>query len=189
VSGPKPSWNWAGEFRNLAKAYLIDANVFVQAKNLHYRFEFCGGFWNWIEAAHDAGLVYSVAKVRAELIAGRKGDAARTWAEQLPGSFFLEDAGDPKVMAHYATLMAWATSGGQYTAAAINQFADDKNADAFIVAAARERGDFVVSHEKSIPAAKSRIPLPNAADAIGVKTMTIFDLLSKHAASTFVFKP
>ena len=173
----------------MAKAYLIDANVFVQAKNLHYRFEFCGGFWNWLEAAHDAGLVHSVAKVRAELVAGKKGDPARTWAEKQPGSFFVEDAGDPKVMTHYATLMAWATNGNQYTAAAIGQFANDKNADAFIVAAARERGDVVVSHEKSIPTAKSRIPLPNAADAIGVKTMTIFDLLSKHAVLTFAFKP
>jgi hypothetical protein len=66
----------------VADAYLIDANVFVQAKNLHYRFEFCGGFWHWLESAHAAGLVFSVDKVRSELVAGRKGDPARTWAEQ-----------------------------------------------------------------------------------------------------------
>lgn len=172
----------------MAKAYLIDANVFVQAKNLHYRFEFCGGFWTWIEEAHQAGLVFSVAKVRSELVAGKKGDPARTWAEKQPDSFFLEDAGDAKVMVHYGALMAWAAGIGHYTAAAITEFADNKNADAFIVAAARERGDIVVSHEKTDSNAKKRIPLPNAADAIGVKTIDIFDLLSKHAVSTFMFK-
>ncbi len=26
-------------------AYLLDANVFIQAKNLHYGFDFCPGFW------------------------------------------------------------------------------------------------------------------------------------------------
>ena len=26
-------------------AYLIDANVFIQAKNLHYGFDFCPAFW------------------------------------------------------------------------------------------------------------------------------------------------
>lgn len=170
------------------KTYLIDADVFVQAKNLHYRFEFCGGFWHWIETAHSAGLVYSVQKVRGELVAGKKGDAARTWAEKLPEGFFLHDAGDPKAMAHYATLMSWAANGNQYTAAAIAEFANDKNADPFIVAVACHRGDVVVTHEKSNADAKRRVPLPNAADALGVETMTIFDLLSKHAASTFSFK-
>jgi hypothetical protein len=76
----------------VAETYLIDANVFVQAKNLHYRFEFCGGFWRWLEAAHAGGVVYSVDKVRSELVAGRKGDPARTWAEQQPSGFFLPDA-------------------------------------------------------------------------------------------------
>lgn len=173
----------------MAKAYLIDANVFVQAKNFHYRFEFCGGFWSWIEDAYKAGLVFSVAKVRDELVAGRKGDQARTWAEQQPGSFFLDDAADAKVMAHYGKLMTWAASSKHYTTTAITEFANNKNADPFIVAAACERGDTVVSHEKSDPNARKRIPLPNAADAVGVKTITIFDLLSKHAVSTFKFKP
>ena len=172
----------------MGKAYLIDADVFVQAKNLHYRFEFCGGFWDWVATAHSRGLVYSVEKVRAELVAGRKGDAARTWAEKLPNGFFLQDTGEPRVMAHYAAVMAWAANGNQYTAAAIAEFADDKNADAFIVAVARERGATVVTHEKSNAEAKRRVPLPNAADALGVETTTIFDLLSKHAASTFSFK-
>lgn len=133
--------------------------------------------------------MFSVAKVRAELLAGNKNDPARTWAEQLPDSFFLDDASDPKVMKHYASLMAWATSGSSpFTAAAIGKFAEEKNADPFIVAVARQRGDIVVTHEKSIENVKNRVPLPNAADAIGVKTMTIYDLLSKHAVSTFKFK-
>ena len=173
----------------MANAYLIDANVFVQAKNLHYRFEFCGGFWSWLEAAHSAKLVFSVAKVRAELVVRKKVDPARTWAEKQPAGFFLEDVADSKVMTHYGTLMAWSANGSQYTPAAITEFASEKNADPFIVAAARARGDIVISQEKSDPNAKRRTPLPNAAAIVGVKTMTIFDLLSKHAASTFIFKP
>lgn len=48
---------------NSNSRYLIDADVFIQAKNLHYRFEFCQAFWDWISAAHKAGLVYSIEKV------------------------------------------------------------------------------------------------------------------------------
>lgn len=29
-------------------AYLLDANVFIQAKNLHYGFDFCPAFWDWL---------------------------------------------------------------------------------------------------------------------------------------------
>ena len=29
-------------------AYLLDANVFIQAKNLHYGLDFCPAFWEWL---------------------------------------------------------------------------------------------------------------------------------------------
>ena len=29
-------------------AYLLDANVFIQAKNLYYGFDFCPAFWEWL---------------------------------------------------------------------------------------------------------------------------------------------
>ena len=28
--------------------YLLDANVFIQAKNLHYCFDFCPAYWDWL---------------------------------------------------------------------------------------------------------------------------------------------
>ncbi len=38
-------------------AYLLDANVFMTAKNLHYGFDFCPAFWEWIVREHQAGNV------------------------------------------------------------------------------------------------------------------------------------
>jgi hypothetical protein len=29
-------------------AYLLDANVFISAKNLHYGLDFCPAFWDWL---------------------------------------------------------------------------------------------------------------------------------------------
>ncbi len=29
--------------------YLLDANVFIQAKNLHYGFDFCPAFRDWLD--------------------------------------------------------------------------------------------------------------------------------------------
>jgi len=30
-------------------ACLLDANVFMQAKNLHYGLDFCPAFWDWLQ--------------------------------------------------------------------------------------------------------------------------------------------
>ena len=44
-------------------AYLLDANVFIQAKNLHYGFDICPAFWDWLDQQHARGLVFSVSQV------------------------------------------------------------------------------------------------------------------------------
>ncbi|WP_243038719.1 DUF4411 family protein [Dyella sedimenti] len=167
---------------------MLDANVLIQAKNFHYRFEFCAGFWTWLEDCHGNGLVFSVNKVKSEICAGKPDDAARVWCQSLPSTFFIPDDADAAVMANYAKLMNWAASTPQYTDKARAEFADGKNADPFLVATAMTHGHIVVSHESVSPAAQKRIPLPNAASAHGVKTISVFDLLSKHAHPTFLLQ-
>ena len=50
-------------------AYLLDANVFIGAKNLHYGFDFCPAFWDWIIANNASGGVFSIEKVSDEVVA------------------------------------------------------------------------------------------------------------------------
>ncbi|MBV6522211.1 MAG: hypothetical protein MNPFHGCM_02357 [Gemmatimonadaceae bacterium] len=40
-------------------AYLLDADVFIRAKNLHYGFDFCPAFWEFVER-NGNGAVFSV---------------------------------------------------------------------------------------------------------------------------------
>lgn len=51
-------------------AYLLDANVFIAAKNLHYGLDFCPAFWDWLIDRNQAGIVYSIEKVADEIEAG-----------------------------------------------------------------------------------------------------------------------
>ncbi len=32
--------------------FLLDTNIFIQAKNLHYGFDFCPAFWEWLILAY-----------------------------------------------------------------------------------------------------------------------------------------
>lgn len=168
--------------------YLLDTNVFLQAKFLFYRFDFCRGFWHWLESAHSAGLIFSVKKVKKELQQGDKDDLARLWAEAMPDSFFLDDVSDADVMLKYGNVISWSTSHTQYNQAAKDEFANFDIADAFLVAAALKHGFKIVSQEKHSPDSKKKIFLPDAARAMGVDSILIFDLLSKYSEPTFLLK-
>jgi hypothetical protein len=41
-------------------AYLLDADVFIRAKNLHYGLDFCPAFWDWLIQSNADGVVFSV---------------------------------------------------------------------------------------------------------------------------------
>jgi len=68
-------------------AYLLDANVFIQGRKLHYGFDICPGFWEWLDRETKAGNVRSVEQVGRELEAGT--DELATWASSRRGSLFL----------------------------------------------------------------------------------------------------
>ena len=59
-------------------AYLLDANVFIQAKNLHYGLDFCPAFWQWLIERNASGAVFSIEKVGDEIEAGQ--DDLSEWA-------------------------------------------------------------------------------------------------------------
>ena len=48
-------------------AYLLDADVFIRAKNLHYGLDFCPAFWDWLVDNNASGSVFSVEKVGDEV--------------------------------------------------------------------------------------------------------------------------
>jgi hypothetical protein len=68
-------------------AYLLDANVFIQAKNLHYGLDFCPAFWDWLIARNASGEVFSIERVRDEIEAGA--DELATWATDRGPAFFV----------------------------------------------------------------------------------------------------
>ncbi|MFN8105313.1 MAG: DUF4411 family protein [Acidimicrobiia bacterium] len=67
-------------------AFLVDSDVFIRAKNDHYRFGFCPAFWDWLDAANAVGTVHSVERVYDELI--ERGDDLSEWA-RARRRFFL----------------------------------------------------------------------------------------------------
>lgn len=150
-------------------AYLLDTNVFIQAKNLYYGMDFAPGFWDWIIQAHDAGRVLSIEKVGDGLKPG--GDNLAAWATACPSSFF-EAAGATDATS-LRTVATWVTQQN-YEPAAISTFL--QVADFYLVAQALTRGHTVVTHEVFSPSVK-KIKIPNVCLGVGVKHITPYEML------------
>lgn len=171
--------------------YLIDSDIFIQAKNFHYRFSFCKSFWEWMLVAHHSQIVGTIDKVKKEIFRGTdENDELKEWTNTLlPSSFFYAESHDIAVMKQYAQVMAWSVAHQQYNLTAKAVFADHDRADAFLIATASVYGQTIVSHEASAPSSHKSIKIPDAANAFGVRTITLYDLLTLHAHGNFDLKP
>src|SRR5258707_15725089 len=121
-------------------AYLLDADVFIRAKNLHYGFDFCPAFWAWLIEQNRAGQVFSIEKVGDEVQA--VADEFSTWASARGDRFFLKP--DATGFPALANVSKWA-SGQHYEPAAVSPFL--QVADYSLVSHALASKPTVVTHE------------------------------------------
>ena len=155
-------------------AYLLDTNVFIQAKNLQYGFDFCPAFWDWLEHMNGQGEVFSIQQVGTELQAGE--DELAAWGEARGEGFFLPP--DNQVLAAAPRVSTWATTL-DYAPVAVNTFL--QVADYWLVAFAVAHGHTVVTHE--VPAnSPKKIKIPNACVGLGVRFMTPYQMLRTERA-------
>jgi hypothetical protein len=161
-------------------AYLLDANIFIQAKNLHYGLDFCPAFWDWLIDHNASGTVLSIEKVGDEIAAG--GDELSDWAAQRGDGFFLKP--DSTLLQGLGTVATWANSQN-YEPTAVNTFL--QVADYYLVAHALIHGHTVVTHEIASASTK-RIKIPNACIGLNIKFITPYEMLRLERAR-FILGP
>jgi len=155
-------------------AYLLDSNVFIEAKRRHYGMDFCPAFWDWLVARNLSGHVFSIAQVADELQEG--GDDLSDWAAQRGMPFFLP--ADEAMLAAFPALTNW-VHAQNYRPAAVTAFLQDT--DYHLVAYALAHGHVLVTHE--IPSdGEKRVKIPNACIGVNVKYTTPFTMLRKERA-------
>lgn len=155
-------------------AYLLDANVFIQAKNLHYGFDFCPAFWDWLVITNESGVVFSIEKVGDELEAGN--DNLAKWVKTRGDAFFLRP--ETQIVPAFGSVSVW-VNNQRYDPAAVHTFL--QVADYYLIAHALAHGFTVVTHE--VPAAtKRKVKIPNVCIGLGIKHMTPYEMLRRERA-------
>lgn len=156
-------------------AYLLDSDVFITGKNLYYGMEICPGFWEWLDVQHAAGKVFSIEKVKDELLEAK--DELSDWARERGEDFFLPP--DDKLIVALQEVTKWA-QGPRFKPAAIQKFMT--GADLFLIAHAKAHGHTVVTLEAPAPDATAAIKIPTACLALQVKCIDTFQLLRREQA-------
>jgi hypothetical protein len=161
-------------------AYLLDANVFIQAKNLQYGFDFCPAFWDWLEHAYSTGRLHSIRHVGAELNGGE--DELAEWARNRDEGFFQQP--DAAVLTAAQRVSTWVQTQ-DYEPAAVNTFL--QVADFWLVAAALAGHHTIVTHEVASPS-KKKIKIPNVCIGLSVDFIFPHQMLRNEQAR-FVLGP
>ena len=155
--------------------YVLDSNVFIEAKNRYYAADIAPGFWTWLGLVHQQSIACSIEAVRSELLVGD--DELAEWAD-THASFFKPI--DIQTTSYFRELSTWAQSQN-YKPVAINQFTNN-HADYLLIAYAMAHGHTVATMEKSQPGARRRILIPDVCKAMKVNTVDTFGMLRKTGA-------
>ena len=155
------------------KTYLLDTNVFIQAKNQYYSFQICPGFWESLILENAEEIVFSIDRVKTELEKGN--DEITQWVKDTaPGTFF-KNTDNKAVIECFAKIMNWVQSKPQYFDSSKAEFAG--GADPWLIAYAKVNGLVLVTNESLAADAKNKVPIPNVCVNFDVKYTRIFEML------------
>lgn len=157
-------------------AYILDTNIFIQAKNDYYSFDLCPGFWAWIERENQAGQVFSIQPVQDELTVGT--DQLSKWAKAQGNTLFLPF--DQPASIAMSEVSFWVQNKDFKDSAKRDFLAV---ADPLLVAYAKAHNHTVVSHEVLNPAARRKVKIPAVCHALNVPYIRAFEMLRREGAS------
>ena len=159
----------------MGRTFLVDSDVFIAAKNLYYSFDICPGFWTSVVHHHRNGRVFSVDRVRSELLAGHRTEDLVRWVrDDVPDRFFVPVDTEP-VLNAYMDVMMWVQRQSTYYDHAKAKFAT--GADGWLVAYARVHGATVVTNEQSAPESRREVKLPDVCHEFDVRCDNTFVML------------
>ena len=171
---------------NTCKAmdYLIDANCFIESKNVTNPLDVAISFWAKIKDLALAGRIHSIDKVKTELIS-MDDDLSQWIKNEIPASFFYSTSA-ADVQQNVADLRSWAVGTGQYDNKAIQDFNSSTVADPYLAgyAATDSQNIKVVTNEKAGTGSKHSVKLPDACAQKGVSCLRVMEML-REMGETF----
>jgi hypothetical protein len=152
--------------------FALDANVFIEAARRYYAFDLAPLFWDSLINQAANGRIRSIDRVKQELERGK--DSLADWInKKFSDNFASTD--DEDIVKCYGEIMKWVKNQDQFSDAAKYDFAGV--ADGWLVAYAKVKGYWVVTHEIMNIEIKKKVPIPNICKAFNVPFVDTFEML------------
>lgn len=153
--------------------YVLDANVFIEAKNRYYGFDICPGFWVSLVDLCGRNLVCCIDRIRDELC--QVDDELKGWVERDSVVGLFKRTQDQAVVESFKSFVEWVFAEDQFAESAKQTFASV--ADGWVLAYAHANNLVVVTHEEYSPNAVRRVPMPNVCVEFGIEYVNTFGML------------
>ncbi len=159
--------------------YLVDANFFIQAHRVIYPLDVALSFWNKVKELAHKGNIISIDKVKNEIYQNE--DDLRDWCvTNLPDDFFYDSSA---TLTEYRAIVNWANSmSHHYKSSALEEFLDEAESDAWLIAFSLNQGIPLITYEKSEPNSRKKVKIPDVCIQFGVNyysTIEMFRLLGE----------
>jgi hypothetical protein len=156
--------------------YLLDANVFIEAKRRYYAFDICPGFWDALIVHAENSTIKSIDRIKTiELQRGHVDDVLRNWANTSVSNDFFITSNEEDVLLKYAEVMTWVENQPRFVPFAKAEFAN--SVDGWLIAYAKAKELILVTLEERRPESKKKVKIPDVCDAIGVRCVDTFQML------------
>ncbi|MCY4158215.1 MAG: DUF4411 family protein [Bacteroidetes bacterium] len=147
----------------------MDTNVFINAKNLYYQFDFHPGFWDWLLISNIQGRIFSIKEVYDEICKGD--DTLTEWARKNKEHFFLNNP--PNLEIHLNLISEYVAQQG-FKPNDIRDFISA--ADYYLIGYAMAKNFKVVTLETHRQTG-AKIKIPKVCEEFNVECITPFEML------------
>lgn len=161
----------------MARKFIVDSNVFLEAANTYYAFDRVPGFWSWLSTVMSDQQVRTIEPVRDEINYPKE---LVDWLDEQASRGVMIDISDPSVQAEYKDVVSWVIQqsyGPQHVTAFLDK------ADPWVIACAKTHGFVVVTQEQLAGPGTKKIKIPNVCNALGVDCCSTFEMLSELNAT------
>lgn len=150
--------------------YCLDANTFIEAKNIHYGMDFCPAFWDMLDIQSKAGFIFSIVQVNDELITGN--DDLAIWAEERKNDPLFVDTEDTATQLAFGKIADYVVAN--YSEEHATLFLG--GADPWLIAKCKTLGAVLVTKEVLAPGAK-KVKIPNICQYFGVEYIRTHEMI------------
>jgi len=158
--------------------YLLDSNVFIEAKNRYYGFDIVPAFWEWLDRRQASFEIASITPIYDELAQGD--DDLSNWVKERKDSRWWLGIEGQDVQKSYGEIIAWIMSQ-DFTQAAKDKFLNE--ADPWLIAKARVLDVKIVTHEGFDLNRKNKVTIPVVCHYFNVDCLNTFELIRSFGDS------